>query len=86
MTIQVDNLPSQATEQDLKNLLTKYENFVGNISISLAEGSAILGIDGKDAEAYEDRVIQLLNNTEFYGQKLRASKLEVNNSRDPGGD
>jgi RNA recognition motif-containing protein len=86
MTIQVDNLPSQVTEQDLKNLLTKYENFVGSISISFAERSAILGVDGKDAEAYENRVIQLLNNTEFYGQKLQASKLEVNNSRDAGGD
>ncbi len=95
MTIRVDNLPSQVTEKDLRNLFTKSGKF-HSINISIQDGYATVEMEDEEGKVNEDNAIQALNSTEFFGQKLHISKLEpqelhrkfesLANTRDAGPD
>ncbi|MBO3463777.1 hypothetical protein G7B40_004530 [Aetokthonos hydrillicola Thurmond2011] len=71
MTIRIDNLSSVLTENELE-ILRK----LGRFTISLQDGYAEIEVDN------EDNAIQSLNSIEFFGKKLKFSKL--GNSRDAG--
>lgn len=76
MTIGVNNLPSQISEQDLIELFAKYGD-VREIRI-LSEAEAEVDLEN---QADENIAIAALDGREFYGNTLSVSELDNENSR-----
>ncbi|GAB1544459.1 hypothetical protein NUACC21_71350 [Scytonema sp. NUACC21] len=76
MTIGVNNLPSQISEQDLIDLFAEYGD-VREIRI-LSEAEAEVDLEN---QADENSAIAALDGRELYGNKLSVSELEKESSR-----
>ncbi|MBP5974555.1 RNA-binding protein [Brasilonema sp. CT11] len=81
MTLLVGNLPSEVTEANLRELLTKFGR-VGNIDIFPEASFATVAIEG---EANEKRAVEELNSVEKFGQKLKLFRPDRADGPGPGG-
>lgn len=83
MTLLVGNLPCEVTEENLRELFTKFGR-VGKIDIFSTAGFATVAIEGEANERY---AAQELNDVEKFGQKFKlyTSDLVMVTRDGPGG-